>query len=233
MIYNILAQYYDGLVKDEKATRDWVTFIQKHLSGNEIMELACGSGEITLALAQQGYQIDASDFSFAMIEEAMKKANSEKVNFYVMDMNEMQSQKQYDGILCLCDSINYLLQETQLKTLFKNIYETLKPQGVFIFDMHTPDRLKEFEEEFYEEGVVEGHEYTWSIITEEDCLYHNFIFYDEEAHITQEQHIQRVYSIDLMNELLNPYFDIEIYTDFIEKGIHEGEKYFYICRKKG
>ena len=99
--------------------------------------------------------------------------------------------------------------------------------------MHTVDRLKEFEEEFYEEGVVAGHEYIWSIISEEDCLYHNFVFYDKEAHASQEQHIQRVYDVSTINELLCPYFDIEIYTDFDQKGIVPGEKYFYICRKKG
>lgn len=233
MIYNILAKYYDGLVKDENATLDWVALIEKYISKKELLELACGSGEITLKLASHGYHIDASDLSAAMIEEAVKKDGADKVHFYVMDMNDFHVNKTYDGILCLCDSINYLLQERMLAELFEHIYHALKEDGVFIFDTHSLDRLDEFKEEFYEEGLVNGHEYTWSIIADDPYLYHNFIFYDESARAFQEQHIQRVYTPKLLDTLLQPYFDYKVVTDFVKDGICEGEKYFYICKKKG
>lgn len=233
MIYNTLAKYYDGLVKDDEATKAWVDLIHPHMRGNNLLELACGSGEITIALANKGYCIDASDLSTAMIEEAKKKPGADKVHFFVMDMCEFTVDKKYDGILCLCDSINYLLKEEQLNALFKNVYEHLIENGTFIFDMHTPDRLYEFEEEFYEQGIVEGHEYTWSIQSEEDCLYHNFMFYDQDANYSLEQHIQKVFTTEYMDTLLTPYFTYEIYTDFTQKGVCEGEKYFYVCRKKG
>ncbi|NBK97788.1 MAG: class I SAM-dependent methyltransferase [Erysipelotrichia bacterium] len=233
MIYNILAKYYDGLVKDEAATMDWVQLIEKHIKKKELLELACGSGEITLKLAADGYHIDASDLSSAMIEEAKKKPHAKQVHFFVMDMLEYHVDKTYDGILCLCDSINYLLLEHDLATLFKNVYDSLNEDGVFIFDTHSLDRLIEFEEEFYEEGIVEGHEYTWSIIADKPYLYHNFVFYDEEARMFQEQHIQRVYEPELLASLLAPYFTFEVVSDFIKEGICEGEKYFYICKKKG
>lgn len=232
MIYNILAKYYDGLVKDDDATKAWVDLIDPNMNGKNILELACGSGEITIALANKGYLIDASDLSQAMIDEAKKKKGAEKVNFFAMDMCDFTVDKTYDGILCLCDSINYLVSEKQLETLFKSVYEHLNENGTFIFDMHTPDRLYEFEEEFYEAGVLEGHEYSWSIVSEDECIYHNFMFYDEEANHSQEQHVQRVYSTELMDALLSPYFTYEIYTDFDNKGIHEGEKYFYVCKKR-
>lgn len=232
MIYNVLAKYYDGLVKDEEATKAWVDLIDAHMNGKNILELACGSGEITLALAKEGYVIEASDLSEAMIEEAKKKEESDKVNFFVMDMCQFDLQKKYDGVLCLCDSINYLLREEQIQSMIESVYAHLKEDGVFIFDMHTPDRLYEFEEEFYEEGIVEGHEYSWSISSEDDCIYHNFMFYDEEANASLEQHVQKVYSTQFMDSVLSPYFTYEIYTDFTQKGICEGEKYFYVCRRK-
>ena len=60
MIYDVLASYYDALVKDDEATAAWVALIQRHMQGNEIMEVACGSGEITIALAQKGYHMHAA-----------------------------------------------------------------------------------------------------------------------------------------------------------------------------
>lgn len=233
MIYNVLAKYYDGLVKDEEATQAWVTLIEKHIHHKQLLELACGSGEITLKLAEHGYKIDASDLSSAMIEEASKKAGADQVHFFVMDMLAYHVDKTYDGVICLCDSINYLLQEEDLSALFKNVYDSLNEHGVFIFDTHAMDRLAEFKEEFYEEGRIDGHEYTWSIISDAPYIYHNFLFYDEEARMFQEQHTQRVYEPSLLEKLLTPYFTFSVVTDFTNEGICEGEKYFYICKKKG
>lgn len=232
MIYNVLAKYYDGLVKDEEATLDWVTLIEKHIHKKDLLELACGSGEITLKLAEHGYHIDASDLSAAMIEEAQKKVGADKVNFFVMDMLAFNVSKTYDGIICLCDSINYLIQEEDLASLFKNVYNCLNEDGVFLFDTHSMDRLEEFKEEFYEEGLVADHEYTWSIISDAPYIYHNFLFYDEEARSFQENHTQRVYEPKQLEMLLSPYFTFEVVTDFVNDGICEGEKYFYICKKK-
>ena len=232
MIYNTLAHYYDGLVKDEQATQDWVTLIRKHIHKKDMMELACGSGEITLALANLGYRIDASDLSEEMIYEAKQKDFDKKVNFYTMDMNAFVSNKMYDSVICLCDSINYLCKESELSALFASVYNTLREGGIFLFDTHSIDRLKEFEEEFYEEGEVNGQQYTWSIISQDDCLFHNFLFYDEKGHAIQEQHTQKVYSPACLEALLSPYFTFEVVTDFVNKGICAGEKYFYICTKK-
>ena len=67
MMYELLAHVYDALVKDDEATACWVELIKAHIRGTELLELACGSGEITIALAQEGYHVDASDLSAAMM----------------------------------------------------------------------------------------------------------------------------------------------------------------------
>ncbi|MFR5080272.1 MAG: methyltransferase domain-containing protein [[Clostridium] innocuum] len=74
MMYELLAHVYDALVKDDEATACWVELIKAHIRGTELLELACGSGEITIALAQEGYHVAASDLSAAMIEEARRSA---------------------------------------------------------------------------------------------------------------------------------------------------------------
>lgn len=232
MMYQTLAHFYDALVKDDEATKDWVDFIKRHMYGTSIMELACGSGEITIALAKAGYEISASDLSEEMIFMAKQKANSERIHWCVQDMNSLTISKKVDTVLCLCDSFNYIVEDTNIQTMFQTIYDGLHDQGVYIMDMHSLDRLLEFQEEFFEDGQIDGKGYQWTINSDEDRIYQNFAFYDEHGNCTLEQHIQRVYDPLLIEEwLIRCGFVVEIYTDFTISGIAPGEKYFYVCKK--
>lgn len=232
MMYQVLAKYYDALVKDEEATAAWVEFIKAHMPKGDVMELACGSGEITIALSQEGYHVSASDLSSDMVHAAIAKPGSEAIAWSVMDMSKFEDEHVYDGILCLCDSFNYLLSDTQVDHMFTQVYSHLRDQGVFIMDMHSLDRLDEFVEEYNEAGKIMSHEYQWTIYAVEDRIYQNFAFYDEDGRVTLEQHIQRVYDpMDIKARLEQTGFQVEIYTDFTQEGICEGEKQFFVCRK--
>ena len=115
MMYGTLAHYYDALVKDEDASMAWVAFIEQHVKKGKVLELACGSGEITIALAKKGYEMHASDLSAEMIKVAKQKPSADIVEWNVMDMRNMAMQECYDGILCLCDSFNYLLKNSEVE----------------------------------------------------------------------------------------------------------------------
>lgn len=230
-MYQILASFYDALVKDDEATLAWVNFIEKHAAFHDVIEYACGSGEITLALARKGYDVKASDLSSEMVEMAKQKAGAELIEFSVRDMT-IPVDDQADLVLCLCDSMNYLMESENFKQVILNAYHNLKENGTFIFDVHSLDRLSEFEDEFYEEGVIDGCGYEWSIQTQHDCIFQNFVFFDEGAHPTYEQHFQRVYDPQIIKEWCEEVgFEVEIYTDFVHEGICAGEKYFYVCRR--
>lgn len=232
MMYDYLAPYYDALVADEEATKSWVSLIEHYIPKGDLMELACGSGEITIMLANHGYRVFASDLSAEMVEQAKQKEGSEKVQWKVMDMTNIEADQQYDGIVCLCDSFNYLLSDEAVHQFFQGVKNHLKEDGVFIVDMHSLDRLEEFSEEYNEAGKLFGHEYQWCIQSEDDLIYQNFSFYDEDGRYTLEQHIQRVYDPMWILETLESYgFECEILTDFEYEGIQPGEKYFFICRR--
>lgn len=232
MIYKTLAHYYDALVKDEQATQLWADFVEDHMPHGAIMELACGSGEITIELANRGFCMTASDISQDMIEEANKKDGSQQVIWKQMDMYTFDDDGKYDGILCFCDSFNYLLEERQVLEMLQQVYDHLEEHGVFMMDMHALDRLAEFEEDYNETGNVMGREYQWTITTQEDRILQTFAFYDEDGKVELEQHEQRVYDTEwLITVLKEQGFIVEIYTDFHQSGIHPGEKQFFICRK--
>lgn len=233
MIYKELAPFYDALVKDDEATQAWGDFVTQHLPKGELLELACGSGEISILLAKLGYTITATDISDAMLMVAKTKTGHELLDWKQMDMRSFQDIPEVDGILCFCDSLNYLLEEEDIARVFKQSYKHLKDGGTFLFDVHSMDRLKEFADEYIEDGYMDEVAYQWSITCENEYLFHTFAFYDQDANAHLEQHRQRVYDpMWLKQQAEDCGFHVDIFTDFTQAGICEGEKYFYICRKE-
>lgn len=230
-MYQKLAQFYDSLVKDDQATKDWADFIERHASFHKVIEYACGSGEITAELAKRGYQVEASDISAEMVEKAKQKPYADRIDFSIRDMCEYQEAKA-ECVLCLCDSMNYILEDQAFKQVLSNAYHNLSESGTFIFDVHSLDRIAEFQEEFYEEGFIDGMGYEWSILSQDEYIYQNFVFFTGNGRPDYEQHIQRVYKPEIIQQWCEEIgFHVTIYTDFIHEGICSGEKYFYVARK--
>lgn len=233
MIYDILADYYDALVKDEEASLAWLDWIRSETRPCDVLELACGSGEITELLSNSGYQVSALDLSAHMIQQAKTKDVDNKIQFYCQDMRDLSDFSSYSLILCLCDSFNYLLTEDEVSAFFKEVSDHLKSDGYFLFDTHSLDRIDEFREEYNETGSFDNCDYQWSITSEEDLIYQDFAFYLADGRVIEEHHIQRVYDPVFLENELSKYFEIiKVTTDFDLDGICEGEKYFYICKKR-
>ena len=111
MIYNTLAHYYDALVKDEEASREWVSWIESELAPCDCLELACGSGEITEMLVKKGYTMTALDLSEEMVKQAKSKNLEGSIQFLCQDMRNLSNLGSYSSIFCLCDSFNYILEK--------------------------------------------------------------------------------------------------------------------------
>lgn len=157
--YEYLAKYYDYLLGDEDAFDFWLEYINAK-DYHTVLELASGSGVLAGILKKQGKEVTASDISKEMKEVATNNFDGE---YLILNMIDFDLHKKYDLILCVCDSINYLYEE-ELEQMFKSVYKHLNDGGRFIFDMHNPKRLKEFDEEYIEEGQIdENVYYQWTI----------------------------------------------------------------------
>lgn len=138
--------------------------------------------------------------------------------YLILNMIDFDLHKKYDLILCVCDSINYLYEE-ELEQMFKSVYKHLNDGGRFIFDMHNPKRLKEFDEEYIEEGQVdENVYYQWTINSDtfDRTVNEHFTFYTPEGMI-QEQHTQNVFEPSVVKEKLESVgLESEVVMDFIK-----------------
>ena len=212
--YEYLAKYYDYLLGDEEAFNFWLEYINAK-DYHTVLELASGSGVLAGILKKQGKDVTASDISKEMKEVATNNFDGE---YLILNMIDFDLHKKYDLILCVCDSINYLYEE-ELEQMFKSVYKHLNDGGRFIFDMHNPKRLEEFDEEYIEEGQIdENVYYQWTINSDtfDRTVNEHFTFYTPEGMI-QEQHTQNVFEPSVVKEKLESVgLESEVVMDFIE-----------------
>ena len=222
--YEYLAKYYDFLLGDKDAFDYWLKYIEE-VPFKSCLELASGSGVLAGILKEKGYDIIASDISKEMKEASKDNFDGE---YLLLNMIDFNLDKTFDLILCVCDSLNYLYED-ELSTMFKSVYKHLNLNGRFIFDMHNPKRLKEFAEEYIEEGKINDKIfYQWTINSDVDekTICEHFTFYTPDGMI-KEQHVQNVYDVDVVkNKLIECGFKVRVIKDFIEdeKILFIGEK---------
>jgi SAM-dependent methyltransferase len=108
-------------------------------SGGKLLDIACGEGSFSIALAPQGWDTAGIDQSPDMIELARKQAKLQHVDvkYFVQDMRKPFPLSDINLVTCWYDSLNYLLTEQDLRSVFQNTWDALRPGGIFLFDMNT------------------------------------------------------------------------------------------------
>ena len=108
MNYEQFAWYYDSLM-DPKFYEAYASYLRHHLSFHRVLDLGCGTGTMAEQLIQSHEQYVGIDLSESMIAIAQERHEKEHVQFLVGDMCTCAYPPNLDAVLCLCDSINYLL----------------------------------------------------------------------------------------------------------------------------
>jgi SAM-dependent methyltransferase len=146
--YTHLAQYYDRLMDVDY--EEWAEYLRQiweklGCKPKQILELACGTGGVTIPLAQMGYEITAVDISAEMVAAARAKAekHSADINFIVNSMHNLDLGQQFDLTICCCDSVNYLTTDAELDGFIKQAYAHTKPGGLLLFDLNSELKLRE------------------------------------------------------------------------------------------
>lgn len=221
--YEVLAKYYDELLSDEDSFLLWLNYIKKQ-DCKDILELASGSGLMAKLLKSEGYNVIASDISESMKNVAKNNFDGE---YFILNMIDYSLDKKFDLVLCICDSFNYLYEE-EIDSFMKSAYKHLNDNGRLIFDMHSIKRIKEFKDEYIEEGYLSDTAYVWTINSDEfdNTINEHFTFYTKDAMI-QEHHTQNVFEIEYVKKIMEKYFEVEVIDDFIED-----EKVLMIGRKR-
>ncbi len=199
MQYGEIALVYDSLMYD-MPYKEWAEFIRNNLKGQTVLELGCGTGSITELLSAY-YDVTALDLSEDMLDIARQKLmkKGRAARFIKGDMRDFSVHKPMDNAIIVCDGINYLLSEADVKKAFLKVYENIKAGGRFIFDISSAYKLKNMADQLFSEDADDV-TYIWRNTMENDILSMDITFFvaeDEERYYRfDEKHLQRAHSLE-------------------------------------
>ena len=240
LMYANFSQVYDQL-NGEEFYHAWFEFLQPYLTThNKVLDLGCGSGTLLAKLLEQGHLVTGVDLSVEMLAIAKNKLESVGSNYtlYEEDMADFyENNEQYDIIISTCDSINYLNSQQKVAQLFSHISTMLKPEGFFLFDVHS-DKI--FEEHFPSWSYADSDENVsvlWNTFTTDGKMFeHDLTFFIKQYSGTyqrfDERHQQYFYKNTELTGLLQQYFsNIQCISDFTDVYNKDGDRDFYIIKK--
>lgn len=137
--YNAIAEIYASSYCDIDYCMPYIDEFIASLTGNDVLDVGCGAGQITDYLTQKGINAVGIDFSEELLKIAKK--NFPKSKFLLADISQYNQEGKLDGIITK-DVLFHLSDEDLVKTLatFKKI---LKPQGSVCIIMDMPKEAGE------------------------------------------------------------------------------------------
>ena len=175
--YTSFAQVYD-LFMDNVPYDEWCAYIcetlKKHgIADGPVLDLGCGTGELTRRLAACGYDMTGVDVSVDMLQKAMEKQTDPPILYLLQEMQTLELDGCVRAVCCTCDCVNYVLEPQELSDAFRRVAACLESGGVFIFDMNTAYKYEQLlGDHTFAESRQEG-----SFIWEN--------YYDEETRINE------------------------------------------------
>lgn len=247
--YTSFASVYDTFM-DNIPYEEWAEYLiqllkEYNINGGLVLDLGCGTGNMTELLAEAGYDMIGVDNAEEMLEIAMDKREKSRhdILYLLQDMREFELYGTVKAVVSICDSINYITEEEELLEVFRLVNNYLDPKGVFIFDFNTVYKYSEilgnqtiaedredcsfiWDNYYYEEEQINEYELSLFIKESDSDLYRKY----------QETHFQKAYDLETMKRLVEQ-SGLEYVTayDAFTKQLptKESERVYIIARECG
>lgn len=238
--------------------KDDIPFYLEYASriNGDILELACGSGRITIPLAKAGHEVWGVDISNAMIELFRKKIkdlpeeSAQRIHLLHEDMTDFKINRKYSLIIIPFRSYQALIEDNQQNMCLRSVYNHLSEDGFFIITFLKPmDDIKnnwiKKEEIFEWENIdprtgskVHRHQVRKNIEPNKQIIYVDLVYYIEqdggsEERLVEELYLKYHYETQIKDLLLSNKFKIiEEMGYYDRRPIKEGSEFIFVCQKK-
>lgn len=245
--YESLAHWYDKLTGDVDYA-GWADWLERHFAKSKVpvklvLDLACGTGSLSCELARRGYGVVGVDLSPEMLVEAMDKAaelpGEQQPTFLCQSMDELDLFGTVDACVCCLDSVNYVTDASTLKAAFRRVHTFLMPGGRFIFDINSPEKLRNMDGQTYLDETDDVY-CVWRADYDKRsriCSYGFDLFQREGEvwHRSFEEHQEYAYSREQLTRYLKAagFTHIEVYADRLFEAPRPGEQRIYFKARKG
>ncbi len=243
--YGVFADYYDALTLnvDYKQRAEYIVNTLEKLGHNMglTLDLACGTGKLTLELKKLGVDVYGADASEEMLSYAYEKAceNGFNILFLRQKMQELDLYGSIDTCVCTLDSINHLTEIEDVKKTFERVSLFMNSGGCFLFDVNTVYKHKNiladntfvydldevycvWENSLKENNIVD---ISINLFVPEGGLYSRF----------EENFSERAYSDEELTSMLNEagFEVLARYSDLsMNAPLEDDERIIYIAKKK-
>ncbi|MDR1753536.1 MAG: class I SAM-dependent methyltransferase [Eubacterium sp.] len=145
--YHHFSRFYDLLQKENvnyKAVSEYVDglFLKYKSDKGILLDLACGTGGLSTALSDLGYDVIGVDGSAEMLNFAAGKGNTD-IQYLCQDMKNLDLYGTVDYCVCTLDSINHITKSHDVQLVFDKISLFMNSGGLFFFDINTMHKHKD------------------------------------------------------------------------------------------
>lgn len=246
MSYDNFSRFYD-LLTDNVEYKKRADYFCRLLSlcginGGILLDLACGTGSISVEMAKRGFDVIGVDSSIGMLNAARQKTyeSGEQILLLNQSMDDIDLFGTVDCAVCVLDSINHLDGAQQVKRTFEKVSLFMNPGGAFAFDVNTLYKHK---------NVLADNTFVYDL-DELYCVWQNSFneadgsvditldFFEEDDgayYRSYESFTERAYDLaDIAKWLENAGFEvIGIFDDMTTEKAHpETERAVFLAKKK-
>lgn len=247
--YESFARVYD-MFMDNIPYEEWSEYLagllrEYGIEDGLVLELGCGTGNVTRLLAAGGYDMIGLDNAPDMLEIAMEKKAEENqdILYLLQDMREFELYGTVRAVVSICDSMNYITDSEELLQVFRLVNNYLDPGGIFIFDLNTPYKYREL---LGEQTIAEDREdasFIWDnyFDEEEEINEYDLSLFIPEEHDGEilyrkyeETHFQKAYAPAKIRCLLEEagLEYITAYDAFTHEPVREDSERIYIIARE-
>lgn len=245
--YDVLSLAYDQLTDnvEYEARSNYISgfFHRYGIDDGILLDLACGSGQMTLLFAQKGYDMIGADASAGMLscaEERALEAGAD-IRFICQDMRALDLYGTVRGCICTLDSINHLTSIEDVQTVFQKVSLFTEPGGIFVFDVNTIYKHRYVLKDNVFVFETDQQYLVWQNELQPDGVtVHNTVdlFYTENGSVYRRESeffAEKAYSVARLQKAAEAAgFEIcGVYDDMtVHSPVPLSERVYFVCRKR-